>query len=101
MTTLAHKLTDIVVKAYFPAPSSLEEQIVTGGTGVLTFSDFGGQIHYHFRLDGGNIVNKPRMGDVVTVSGKDQDNKLLVVGPLHCHDDGTPARFHGPAPAQN
>jgi hypothetical protein len=98
VATFAHNLTEIVVKAHFPNASSVEEQIVTNGKGVLTMGERDGRVHYYLRLESGTTVYKPRLGDSVTVVAKDQDNRTIVVGPLECVDDGTPARFRTPHP---
>lgn len=100
MTTVSQKLTGIVVQAYFPPPMQVEEQIINDGTGVVTFNDLSGQVHYYLRIDGGKIVNKPRLGELVTASGKDQDNRLVAVGPMECVDDGNITRFRGPVATQ-
>jgi hypothetical protein len=101
LSTFTLKLTNIAVTAYFPPTLPLEEQIITNGTGVLTVCDFGGQVRYYLQVEGGTRVNKLRLGEVVTVSGKDADNRVVAPsGPLETVQDGTPALFRGPVQAQ-
>jgi hypothetical protein len=97
MSTFSIKLTDIAVKAYFPPNTPLEEQIIANGTGTLTVSDFSGGVHYYLQVDGGTRVNLLRMGEVVTASGKDPENRLVAPAePLETVSVGTPALFRGP-----
>jgi hypothetical protein len=122
VTTFSIRLTHLTVKAYFEAPLSLEELLISDGVGVLTITLYPplvppapgrlspdttdssmailrppGNVRYHLQVDTGTRVNTLRLGQLITFVGNDADRKpFSTIAVLETTNTGTPALFSGP-----
>ena len=96
MPTFSYKLTNLEVDGWFPPTEPLEEQLITGGTGVYTVSIFGRSIGYYLEVTSGTRVNTLRLGQAVRARGTDPDGKPVITEVLETTDTGAPAHFKGP-----
>jgi hypothetical protein len=96
------QMTDVTVRAYFPPIIPIEELIIQNGTGQATTFDFTGTASYEVRVNWtATPINKLRLGEVVVVTGKDNDQRtVLIPVPLktvRIDDNKKTAWFSGPA----
>jgi hypothetical protein len=123
MTTFSIKLSNLTIKAYFERPLLLEEILISAGAGILTITLYPpllppapgrftpdmadastaifrpppGGVRYHLLVDTGTRTNTLRLGQLITFTGNDMDNKPFpTTAVLETTNTGTPALFASP-----